>query len=66
MALVRMVRRPDANADLKAVCAGIGTGLRTLHSGVLREAFTEQIADLLKQLDQATGRIHGGDSKQRR
>jgi hypothetical protein len=44
--------RPDANVDLGAVRAGIGTALRTIHSGVLREEVPDRIAELLKQLDQ--------------
>ena len=43
-------RRPPA--DLKAVCTGIGTALRALHSDVLREELPDRIADLLRQLDQ--------------
>jgi len=37
--------------DLKAVRAGIGTALKTLHSDVLREEVPDAIAELLKQLD---------------
>jgi hypothetical protein len=46
------VGRPDANVDSIAVRAGIGTALRTIHSGVLREDLPDRIAELLKQLDQ--------------
>jgi hypothetical protein len=42
------------NADLKAVRTGIGAGLRTLHSGVLRAEVSHRMAELLKQLDQST------------
>jgi hypothetical protein len=45
-------KRPDANVDLDAVRAGIGTALRVVHSGVLREEVPDRIAELLKQLDQ--------------
>jgi len=44
--------RPDASADLEAVRTGIGTGLRTIHSEVLREQVPDNIAELLTQLDQ--------------
>ena len=43
--------RPDANADLGAVRAGIGTALRVIHSGVLREEVPDRIAELLEQLE---------------
>jgi hypothetical protein len=39
-------------ADLKAVCTGIGTPLRALHSDVLRGELPDRIAELLRQLDQ--------------
>lgn len=44
--------RPDPNVDLGAVRAGIGTALRMIHSGVLREEVPDRITELLKQLDQ--------------
>jgi hypothetical protein len=44
---------PDASVDLSALRAGIGTALRMVHSGVLREEVPETIAELLKQLDRA-------------
>ena len=44
--------RPDANVDLGAVRAGIGTALRMAHADVLREEVPNRIAELLKQLDQ--------------
>jgi Anti-sigma factor NepR len=44
--------RRDANADLGAVRAGIGTALRMAHAGLLREEVPDRIAELLKQLDQ--------------
>jgi hypothetical protein len=34
------------------VRAGIGTALRMIHSGVLREEVPDRITELLKQLDQ--------------
>jgi hypothetical protein len=37
---------------LGAVRAGIGTALRMIHSGVLREEVPDRITELLKQLDQ--------------
>lgn len=43
--------QPDAGADLEAVRSGIGSALRTIHSGVLREEFPDAIAALLKLLD---------------
>jgi Anti-sigma factor NepR len=51
MALVVIDRDPGPT-DLKAVRASIGAELRTIHSGVLREEIPEEIAELLKQLDQ--------------
>jgi hypothetical protein len=39
-------------ADLKAVCTGVGTELRTQLAEVLREPTPERMTDLLKQLDQ--------------
>jgi len=44
--------RPDANADLDAVRAGVGKALRNIHSGVLGEEVPDRIAELLRQLDQ--------------
>ena len=44
--------RPDADFDLDAVRTGIGTALRTHHSGVLREELPDRIAELLRQLEQ--------------
>jgi len=49
--------RDLAPADLKAVHIGIGTALRTLHSGVLREEIPDRIAELLRQLDQQLSRL---------
>jgi len=49
--------RDLAPADLKAVHTGIGTALRTLHSGVLREEIPDRIAELLRQLDQQLSRL---------
>ena len=47
--------RPSAGfafkADLKAVRTGIGAGVRTLHSDVLREEVPDLMAELLRQLD---------------
>jgi Anti-sigma factor NepR len=45
--------RPDASPDLNALRAGIGTALRMVHSGGLREEVPDRIAELLKQLDRA-------------
>src|SRR5262249_48885887 len=59
MALVSMAR-DLAPADLKAVRTGIGTGLRTLHSGVLREEVPDRIAELLRQLDSKQARTAKG------
>jgi len=56
MVLVGMAR-DLAPADLKAVRTGIGTALRTLHSGVLREEIPDRIAELLRQLDQQLSRL---------
>jgi hypothetical protein len=47
--------RPSAESDLKAVRAGIGAAIRTIHSDVLREDIPDRIAELLKQLDQQKG-----------
>jgi hypothetical protein len=46
------VARDLAPTDLKAVPTGIGAELRTLHSEVLREEIPDDIAELLRQLDQ--------------
>jgi hypothetical protein len=46
------VVRSDADVDSQAVRAGIGTALRMVHSGVLREEVPDRITELLKQLDQ--------------
>ena len=43
--------RPDPNIDLGALRAGIGTALRVIHSGVLREEVPDRIAELLEQLE---------------
>jgi hypothetical protein len=48
--------RPDG-LDLMAVRAGIVAALRTLHSDVLREEVPDRIAELLRQLDQPTGKL---------
>jgi Anti-sigma factor NepR len=56
MALVGMARRPNASADLKAVCTGIGAELRKLLSNVLHEPIPEGMAELLRQLDQPTAK----------
>jgi hypothetical protein len=55
MRLVVMARRPDTSADLKAVCAGIGTELRKVLSGVLQEP-ADGMAELLRQFDQPTAK----------
>jgi hypothetical protein len=47
--------RPRAESDLKAVRAGIGAAIRTIHSDVLREEIPGRIAELLRQLDQQKG-----------
>jgi hypothetical protein len=44
--------RPSAEFDLKAVRAGIGAAIRTIHSDVLREEIPDRIAELLRQLDE--------------
>jgi hypothetical protein len=44
--------RPSAESDLKAVRAGIGAAIRTIHSDVLREEIPDKIAVLLRQLDE--------------
>jgi hypothetical protein len=52
MVLIRVARRPNASADLKAICTGIGASLRAQLSNVLSEPIPEKMTDLLKQLDQ--------------
>jgi Anti-sigma factor NepR len=47
-----MGRRPRAMSHFDAVCAGIGTALRSLYSNVLNEPLPERIAELLRQLDE--------------
>ena len=44
--------RSSAEFDLKAVRAGIGAAIRTIHSDVLREEIPDRIAELLRQLDE--------------
>jgi hypothetical protein len=44
--------RPSAEFDLKAVRAGIGAAIRTIHSDVLRAEIPDTIAKLLRQLDE--------------
>jgi len=44
--------RLGAESDLKAVRAGIGAAIRTIHSDVLREEIPDRIAALLSQLDE--------------
>jgi Anti-sigma factor NepR len=56
MRLVVMARRPNASADLKAVCAEIGTELRKVLSGVLQEPVPDGMAELLRQFDQPTAK----------
>jgi Anti-sigma factor NepR len=51
MALVSMAR-PNAHADLKAVCTGIGAELRKFLIDVLREPIPDEAVELLSQLDQ--------------
>jgi len=49
-----MAMRPDADSDF--VRSGIARELRALYSRILSEAIPENMADLLKRLDQpATG-----------
>jgi hypothetical protein len=55
-AVVPMTRRPDASADLKAICAGIGVELRALLSDVLREPIPDGMAELLGQFDQPSAK----------
>jgi hypothetical protein len=57
MALVGMARQPNAHADLKALRAGIGAELRKFLIDVLREPIPDEMAELLKQLDQPTSRL---------
>jgi len=47
-----MGRRPRAGSHFDSVRAGIGSGLRLLHSDVLGEPLTGRIAELLRQLDE--------------
>jgi hypothetical protein len=46
------MKRSLSQADLSAARRGIGAGLRTLYSDVLREEIPDRIAELLSQLDQ--------------
>ncbi len=45
-------RRPDAELKMAAVRTGIGATLRADYSDALREPLTEEMAELLKRLDQ--------------
>jgi Anti-sigma factor NepR len=63
LALVGMARDLAA-ADVNAVRIGIGTELRKLYSGVLRDEIPDRMAALIKQLDQlmeARPRSRGAD-----
>jgi hypothetical protein len=50
--VVGMGRRPRARSSFDSVRAGIGSGLRSLHSDLLREPLPDRIAELLRQLDE--------------
>jgi hypothetical protein len=52
-----MARRPSIHGDLKAVRAGIGAELRKFLIDVMREPIPDEMAELLKQLDQQTSRL---------
>jgi hypothetical protein len=41
----------SVSPDLKALRTGIGTGLRTIHSGILSEPIDDGMSELLRQLD---------------
>jgi hypothetical protein len=53
--LVGMGRRPSAHSDFEAVRTAIGTALRSLYSGVLREPLPDKMVELLRRLDQPPG-----------
>jgi hypothetical protein len=52
---IPLAPRAPSIHDLKAVRAGIGAAIRTIHSDVLREEIPGRIAELLRQLDQQKG-----------
>lgn len=56
MAFAGMAPRPIASADLKAVRVGIGAELRTQLSDVLHEPIPNEMAELLKRLDEQTAK----------
>jgi hypothetical protein len=47
-----MARRPKARLAFDAVRSAIGAELKRLFSNVLREPIPEEMAELLRQLDQ--------------
>jgi hypothetical protein len=47
-----MTHRRSAHSHFDSMRAGIGTALRSLHSGVLREPLPDRMAELLRQLDE--------------
>ena len=47
-----MIRRLRARSPFDSVRAGIGSGLRSLHSDVLYEPLPDWIVELLRQLDE--------------
>jgi Anti-sigma factor NepR len=63
IALVAMERRPTPK-EMKALVDGIGTGLRTQHCDVLCGEIPDRIAQLLRQLDEATAANLGPSSSQ--
>jgi Anti-sigma factor NepR len=51
--------RLGTESDLKAVRAGIGAAIRTIHSDVLREEIPDRMAELLRQLDEPKDVVSG-------
>ena len=54
--------RPNASSHFEAVRIAIGAALRAHYSEVLREPLPERMVELLRQLDQATGRGQVSDN----
>jgi hypothetical protein len=49
---VGVARRPDPNSQLNVVRTGIGAALQLDFADILRKPLTEEMAELLRQLDQ--------------
>jgi hypothetical protein len=55
---IDVARRPDPNSQIDAVQIGIGAALRSVFAAILREPLPEEMAKLLRQLDDAPEGSH--------